>query len=99
MLFNSYAFILGFMPLTLFLFHGLRGAGRARSSIAFLTAMSLIFYGWRTPIYLLLIIPRMLANFVLACRIVPREGRRPRAAKALLVGGLGLNLAALGYFT
>jgi alginate O-acetyltransferase complex protein AlgI len=98
MLFNSYAFILGFMPLTLFLFHGLRGAGRARSSIGLLTVMSLIFYGWWNPIYLLLIIPLMLANFVLASRIVPREGRRPRAAKALLVVGLGLNLAALGYF-
>jgi len=45
MLFNSYAFILGFMPLTLLLFHGLRAAGLARSSIGLLALLSLGFYG------------------------------------------------------
>jgi len=98
MLFNSYAFILGFIPLTLLLFHGLRGVGLARSSIGLLGLMSLVFYGWWNPIYLLLIVPLMLVNFALAARIVPRDGRRPRAAKFLLVLGIGLNLAALGYF-
>ena len=46
MLFNSYAFIFGFMPLTLLLFHSLRGAGLARSSIGLLSLMSLLFYEW-----------------------------------------------------
>ena len=41
MLFNSYAFIFGFMPLTLLLFHGLRVAGFERGSIAALAMMSL----------------------------------------------------------
>jgi alginate O-acetyltransferase complex protein AlgI len=97
-LFNSYAFILGFMPLTLLLFHGLRWAGLARCSIGLLALMSLFFYGWWNPIYLLLIVPLMLLNFALAARIVPRDGRRPRAAKPLLVLGIVVNLAALGYF-
>ena len=98
MLFNSYAFILGFIPLTLLLFHGLRGAGFARSSIGLLALLSLLFYGWWNPIYLLLIVPLMLVNFVLAARIVPRDGRRPPAARSLLVLGIVLNLATLGYF-
>src|SRR5207253_10156650 len=98
MLFSSYAFILGFMPLTLLLFHGLRAAGLARSSIGLLTLLSLGFYGWWNPIYLLLIVPLIVANFALAASIVPRAGRRPRAAKPLLVFGLLLNLATLGYF-
>jgi len=98
MLFNSYAFILGFMPLTLLLFHSLRVAGFARCSIAVLALMSLVFYGWWNPIYLLLIVPLMLANFALAVCIIPREARRPRAAKPLLVLGIVLNLAVLGYF-
>jgi alginate O-acetyltransferase complex protein AlgI len=98
MLFNSYAFILGFMPLTLLLFHGLRGAGFARSSIGLLALLSLVFYGWWNPIYLLLIVPLMLVNFALAARIVRRDGRRPRAARPLLVLGIVLNLATLGYF-
>ncbi len=98
MLFNSYAFILGFMPMTLLLFHGLRGAGFARSSIGLLALLSLVFYGWWNPIYLLLIVPLMLVNFALAARIVPRDGRRPHAARPLLVLGIVLNLATLGYF-
>lgn len=98
MLFNSYAFILGFMPLTLLLFHGLRRAGFARGSIGLLALMSLVFYGWWNPIYLLLIVPLMLLNFALATRIVPRDGRRAPVAKPLLVLGIIVNLAALGYF-
>ena len=98
MLFNSYAFILGFMPLTLLLFHGLRAAGLARSSIGLLALLSLGFYGWWNPIYLLLIVPLIVVNFALAASIVPRAGRRPRAAKPLLVFGVLLNLATLGYF-
>jgi len=93
MLFNSYAFILGFMPLTLLLFHGLRAAGLARSSISLLALLSLGFYGWWNPISLLLIVPLIVSNFALAACIVPRAGRRPRGAEALLVFGIVLNLA------
>jgi alginate O-acetyltransferase complex protein AlgI len=98
MLFNSYAFVLGFLPLTLLLFHGLRAAGLARSSIGLLTLLSLGFYGWWNPVYLLLILPLIVANFALAAAVVPRAGRRPRAARPLLVLGIVLNLATLGYF-
>jgi alginate O-acetyltransferase complex protein AlgI len=98
MLFNSYTFILGFMPLTLLLFHGLRAAGLTRSSTGLLAVLSLGFYGWWNPIYLLLIVPLIVANFALAASIVPRAGRRPRGARPLLVCGIVLNLATLGYF-
>src|SRR5207245_1480286 len=74
------------------------GAGFALSSIGLLALLSLLFYGWWNPIYLLLIVPLMLVNFVLAARIVPRDGRRPPAARSLLVLGIVLNLATLGYF-
>jgi alginate O-acetyltransferase complex protein AlgI len=60
--------------------------------------LSLGFYGWWNPIYLLLIVPLIVANFALAASIVPRAGRRQRAAKLLLVFGVVLNLATLGYF-
>src|SRR5262252_156485 len=98
MLFNSYAFILGFMPVTLLLFHGLLAAGLARSSVRVLAPLSPGFYRWLKPIYLLLIVPLIVANFALAASIVPRAGRRRRAAKPLLVFGVALNLATLGYF-
>src|SRR4029450_3122025 len=98
MLFNSYIFILGFIPLTLLLFHGLRAAGLTRSSIGLLALLSLGFYGWWNPIYLLLIVPLIVANFALAASIVPRAGRRPGAGKPPLVFGIVLNVATLGYF-
>ncbi len=98
MLFNSYTFIFLFLPLTLLLFHSLRNAGLERGSILVLTLMSLVFYGWWNAKYLLLLVPLILVNFVLATRIAPRGGQRPSTAKLLLVTGLALNLAALGYF-
>lgn len=98
MLFNSYIFICAFLPLTLLLFHGMRRAGFERGSVLVLTVMSLVFYGWWNPKYLLLLVPLMLANFAIATRIVPCDGRQSHGAKALLIFGLIGNLAALGYF-
>src|SRR5438046_10121432 len=98
MLFNSYAFILGFMPLTLLLFHGLRGAGFARSSIGLLALLSLVFYGWWNPIYLLLIVPLMLVNFALAALLVLRAGRRQPAARLLLLRRMMLTIAMSSAF-
>jgi D-alanyl-lipoteichoic acid acyltransferase DltB (MBOAT superfamily) len=43
-------------------------------------------------------VPLIVANFALAANIVPRAGRRPRAAKPLQVFGVLLNLATLGHF-
>ncbi len=98
MLFNSYIFIFAFLPFTLLIFHGLRQAGLERSSIFALTAMSLVFYGWWSAKYLLLLVPLMLANFAIAMLIGRYRGRRTSAAKALLIAGLALNLGVLGYF-
>lgn len=98
MLFNSYPFILAFLPLSLLIFHGLRRIGLERASILALTLLSLLFYGWWNAIYLLLLIPLMLVNFAIAVWIAPQEGRRPSFNKPLLIAGLVLNLAVLGYF-
>jgi len=98
MLFNSYPFILVFLPLALLGFHLLRGRGLERQSVAFLVLMSLAFYGWWDAIYLLLLVPLMLATYWLAGLIMPRNGVRPALARPLLVLGISGNLATLGYF-
>lgn len=98
MLFNSYIFILAFLPLTLMLVHGLRRAGFERGSILSLTLMSLAFYGWWNAKYLLLLVPLMFVNFAIALHIAPHGGQRPTAAKWLLIMGIVMNLTALGYF-
>ena len=98
MLFNSYPFILAFLPLAFLGFHLLRGFGFERQSVFFLVFMSLAFYGWWNAIYLLLLVPLMLANYGLAAMILSRRVARPASAKLLLSAGVAANLATLGYF-
>ncbi len=99
MLFNSYIFIFIFLPAALLLFHGLRHRGRDRAAIFVLAAMSLVFYGWWSAKYLLLLIPLMLFNYGIANSIaVLRDENRLRQAKLLFLLGLVINLMVLGYY-
>lgn len=98
MLFNSYVFVLAFLPAALAIFHLLRRNGLDRASIIALTLLSLSFYGWWDARYLLLLVPLMLANYGLARTLVPREGGRRPGARWMLAAGVTVNLAVLGYF-
>jgi D-alanyl-lipoteichoic acid acyltransferase DltB (MBOAT superfamily) len=98
MLFNSYVFVLAFLPGTLLVFHALRFLGRERASIIALTLLSLFFYGWWDARYLLLLVPLMLGNFGLALLLTPRGGRHRPGTRWLLAAGVAGNLAVLGYF-
>jgi len=55
MLFNSYAFMFVFLPVSLVLYVALGRIARG-AAMAFLAAASLFFYGWWNPRYLLLLI-------------------------------------------
>ena len=98
MLFNSHAFLFGFLPVALFVFHALRRAGCERGAFAALTLLSLVFYGWWDARYVALLVGLVLADFVVARRLAALRGRRPRTARAWLAAGVAVNLAALGYF-
>jgi len=97
-LFNSYVFVLAFLPGSLLVFHALRFLGRERASIIALSLLSLFFYGWWDARYLLLLVPLMLANFGVALLLAPRDGRHRPGARWLLAAGVAGNLAVLGYF-
>lgn len=92
MLFNSYLFILLFLPLALAGYYLLNHFGRFRSATLFLLGMSLWFYGYANPAYLALIAASIAVNFALA-RVL-----NARPSRALLAGGILLNLAPLLYF-
>lgn len=98
MLFNSYVFIFLFLPLSVLLFHDLRHRGFERGSIFVLILMSLVFYGWWSTKYLLLLIPLMSINYVLAIRIDSSREKRRSESRLLLITGLCINVGALGYF-
>jgi D-alanyl-lipoteichoic acid acyltransferase DltB (MBOAT superfamily) len=97
MLFNSYTFLFGFLPIVLAGFYVL-GARRREWALLWLTAVSLLFYAWWRPINVLLIAPSILINYGLA-RCLERTGEaRPAMARAILVAGIVFNLSFLGYF-
>jgi alginate O-acetyltransferase complex protein AlgI len=98
MLFNSYPFILVFLPATAVIYYWLRRAQLDRPAVAFLAAASLFFYGWWNPIYLVLLGALILGNFF-AVRVliaIPLGQRKLR--KVALIAGVAGNLLVLGYF-
>lgn len=92
MLFNSHSFIFLFLPLTLLSFYALASRGTFRHALFALVFASLFFYAWWNPIYLPLLLASIATNYVLA------RGLHASRSKALLVVGIALNLALIGYF-
>ena len=97
MLFNSYEFIFGFLPVALAGFWILGQTSRERAFL-WLTAVSLFFYAWWRPINGLLIAPSILINFGLARLLERHRESAPAFARAVLIAGIVFNLCFLGYF-
>ncbi|MCB2101392.1 MAG: MBOAT family protein [Rhodobacterales bacterium] len=98
MLFNSYEFIFAFLPLSVLGFFLLERMGRRREAIAWLVVASLFFYGWWNPPYLALLVASIVFNFLVGSRLARRSVAPRRVDKALLLFGVAVNLAAIGYF-
>ena len=99
MLFNSYEFLLVFLPVTLFGFYLLGTFSRA-TAIGWLILASLVFYGCWRPVNVLIIGPSIAINFALA-RVLLRlnEAENPRGlSKAVLLLGITFNVLFLGVF-
>ncbi len=92
MLFNSYVFVLLFLPATVVGYFMLGRLGSRRSAILWLIAASLFFYGWWNPIYLVLLLVSVLFNFGAGIFL------RQRKSKLILALCIGFNLGLLGYF-
>jgi D-alanyl-lipoteichoic acid acyltransferase DltB (MBOAT superfamily) len=98
MLFNSFAFIFCFLPLTAAGFFIL-GRWSRPAAAAWLLAASLAFYAWWDVRYLALLGGSILANFRFGLALsdahsAVREGR----SRALLVLAVAVNLSVLGYY-
>jgi alginate O-acetyltransferase complex protein AlgI len=97
MLFNSYVFIFGFLPIVLAGFYIL-GTRRREWALLWLTAASLLFYAWWRPLNVLLIAPSILINYGIARVLEQTRETRPGLSRAVLSIGIILNLCFLGYF-
>ncbi len=99
MLFNSYEFILAFLPATIAGFL-LLGTSSRTLALAWLIAASIFFYAWWRPFNLLIIAPSILVNFIFA-RILLRlafDDSQPRLKAFVLTLGILFNVVFLGYF-
>ena len=95
MLFNSYIFLFGFLPAAFGLFFLLGRFQWHRAALASLVVSSLAFYAYWNPPFVLLLLFSMGMNYTVGLGL---DGRKSRRQRALLAGGIGLNLLLLGYF-
>ena len=97
MLFNSYVFVLGFLPITLALFFTIAKVDR-RAARHFLLIASFLFYAWWSFEYGLVIVATIVVNFFLGRKIQELADHRAKMAKPLLVIAVAANVALLSYF-
>jgi alginate O-acetyltransferase complex protein AlgI len=92
MLFSTYTFVFQFLPAVVLAFAAARRHS-PRAGIFVLAGSSLFFYGAWRPVYLLLLLASITANFSLGLLM-----ENPRRRRSIGVLGVALNLALLCYF-
>lgn len=97
MLFNTYAFIFVFLPITLIGFFTLARYHSAKVATGGLTIASLIFYGYWNQTYLALLVISIIFNHQIGDRIT-KSKTGSRGAKILLLVGISINLCLIGYY-
>ena len=96
MLFNSYIFILFFLPITLVGYFGLNHFQKYRIANIWLILVSLWFYGYFNPRYLILIGGSIIVNYSISKAI--SNSNNKSAQRGLLVAGIIINLVSIFYF-
>lgn len=96
MLFNSYIFLFGFLPIVL-LGYQIAAHWHRRAVVIWLSLASLAFYGYWRPAYLILLCASVLFNYTAGALI---SRRLPNAIPTnwLLGGAIAINMAALCYY-
>ena len=93
MLFNSYEFLLLFLPLAVLGYYLLGARASTKTARGWLVVMSLLFYAWANPAMLGLLLASIAFNFVCARAMTAALSRR-----GLLFVGIVANLGLLGYY-
>ncbi|MCR5670918.1 MAG: MBOAT family protein [Butyrivibrio sp.] len=93
MLFSSIPFILYFLPITLIVYYILSFSRTAQN--VWLLIVSLVFYAWGEPYYVLLLLLSIVFNSVLALIMDKKQGK---LRKALLVIDIVFNVGMLFIF-
>lgn len=96
MLFNSYEFILAFLPIVVIIYYALNYVKKNYSAKWWIIGASLFFYGYFNLSYLGILILSILINYGLH-RLL-KKNRVHFTHKSILAVGIILNLATLVYF-
>lgn len=96
MLFNSFPFIVLFLPVSVFAYYTLIHYRAILGARVLLVGASLFFYAYWNVYYLPLILISMAVNFSIGS--VLSQPSAKTNSKALLTFGIALNVLALGYF-
>ncbi|MBR7156405.1 MAG: MBOAT family protein, partial [Lentisphaeria bacterium] len=91
MLFPTFTFILGFLPVAVIVYF-LLAKGHSFAARVWLIAMSLIFYSWFNWSYFFIIAGSIIGNHLFAKMLYKKP------SKWLLAAGIAANVALLGYF-
>ncbi|MCR5344041.1 MAG: MBOAT family protein [Butyrivibrio sp.] len=98
MQFNSYIFILCFLPLSLIFYFGFHKMGHKKLSLTSLLAMSLWFYGYFNPYYLLIICSSIAVNFIVSKAMQRFDKGEAAKRKPYLILGILFNVGLIFYF-
>jgi len=95
MLFTTGAFLFLFLPATLLVFFVTARAFGRSAAAAWLALASLFFYGYWLPVYTILLLASVVANYGFGTLILRHQAGRRRA---WLIVAVATNLAVLAYF-
>ena len=99
MLFNSYVFLLVFLPITFFVYFFLNKIKLIHLSKGWLVLTSLFFYSFWNVKYLPLILCSMLFNYSIGTTLNSQENIKLKIDRKLVLGfGVTCNLLLLGYY-
>ena len=94
MVFSSLEFLFVFLPVTLLVYFCV--PHKVRNLVLLL--FSLLFYGWGEPLYVFLMIFTIVIDYLGGYFVGRWQDEKPRAAKAVLIASILINLGMLGFF-
>ena len=101
MLFNSYVFVFVFFPTVLLSWYGANRLGWSKAAQAGLVLLSLVFYGYGHPEYIVLILASVFGNYAISWMMEyfgARSQNAKRVYRVLGIFGIVFNLGLLFYF-
>ncbi len=96
MLFNSFAFIFAFLPISVAGYY-LSSWYNGRAAIAWLVLASIVFYAWWNVAFVVLLLASIAGNYI-AGLLLQRYEEKPRLQTAILAAAICANISLLFYY-